>query len=59
MCPLKDHGHGKTELVVTEYGWTAGPLMQRSTMGLEQCLDKMAARLAARKSCGLRSELTG
>ena len=33
----------KTELTVTEYDWTEGQMMEMSRMGLEQCLDKMAA----------------
>lgn len=38
---FKDLGEGKTELTVTEYGWTAGQMMEMSKMGMEQCLDKM------------------
>jgi uncharacterized protein YndB with AHSA1/START domain len=37
---------GKTELTVIEYGWTVGQMMEMSRMGMEQCLDKMAASLA-------------
>jgi uncharacterized protein YndB with AHSA1/START domain len=40
---LKRLGNGKTELTVTEYDWTVGQLMEMSRMGMEQCLDKMAA----------------
>jgi uncharacterized protein YndB with AHSA1/START domain len=40
---FRDAGGGRTEVTVTEQGWKAGPLMQMSKMGLEQCLDKMAA----------------
>ena len=36
----------KTELTVTEYGWTADQMMEMSKMGMEQCLDKMAAIFA-------------
>lgn len=36
---------GKTELTVTEYGWTEGQMMEMSRMGMEQCLDKLAAVL--------------
>ena len=36
----------KTELTVTEYGWTAGQMMELSRLGMEQCLDKMAAIFA-------------
>jgi hypothetical protein len=28
---------------VTEYAWTVGRMMEMSELGLEQCLDKMAA----------------
>ncbi|MCL4875437.1 MAG: SRPBCC domain-containing protein [Anaerolineae bacterium] len=37
---LSDH---KTEMTVTEYGWTVGQMMELSELGLNQCLDKMAA----------------
>jgi uncharacterized protein YndB with AHSA1/START domain len=43
LVTFKDLGSGKTEITVTEYGWTAGQMMEMSKMGLEQCLDKMAA----------------
>lgn len=36
----------KTELTATEYDWTVGRMMEWSKMGLEQCLDKMAALFA-------------
>ncbi len=36
----------QTETTVTEYGWTVGPMMEMSRLGLEQCLDKMAALFA-------------
>jgi uncharacterized protein YndB with AHSA1/START domain len=36
-------GQDKTELTDTEYDWTEGQMMEMSRMGLEQCLDKMAA----------------
>ena len=39
-------GHNKTQLTVTEYDWTVGQMMEMSRMGLEQCLDKMAAIFA-------------
>ncbi len=38
--------HGKTEVTVTEHDWTAGELREMSRVGLEQCLDKMAAVFA-------------
>lgn len=37
---------GKTEMTITEYDWTVGPIMEMSKAGLEQCLDKMAAIFA-------------
>ena len=43
---FKALGAGKTELTATEYGWTEGRMMELSQMGLEQCLDKMAAIFA-------------
>ncbi len=36
----------RTEVTVTEFGWTIGPMMEMSKRGLEQCLDKMAAIFA-------------
>ncbi len=46
LVTFKDLGDGKTELTVTEYNWTVGQLMEMSKMGLEQCLNKMAAIFA-------------
>jgi uncharacterized protein YndB with AHSA1/START domain len=40
-------GDNKTELTVTEYGWTEGQMMEMSRLGMEQCLDKMAAIFVA------------
>ena len=37
---------GRTQLTVTEYGWTVGQMMELSRLGMSQCLDKMAALLA-------------
>ena len=48
---FKELGKGKTEVTVTEYGWTVGPIMEMSKLGLEQCLDKMAA-LFVKQSAG-------
>ena len=42
---FKDVGNGKTELIVTEYDWPVGQMMEMSKMGMEQCLDKMAKAL--------------
>src|SRR4030095_11527923 len=36
----------KTELTVTEYGWTVGQMREMSEAGMNQCLDKLAAALA-------------
>ncbi len=35
----------RTEMTVTEYDWTVGPMLNLSEIGLKQCLDKMAASL--------------
>jgi uncharacterized protein YndB with AHSA1/START domain len=43
---FKELGKDKTEVTVTEYGWTVGQMMEMSKMGLEQCLDKMDALFA-------------
>lgn len=42
---FRDLGGGKTELTVTEYGWPPGQMLTFSKMGMEQCLNKMAAAL--------------
>ncbi len=44
---FKSLGANKTELTVTEYGWSVGQMMDMSRMGMEQCLDKMAAIFAS------------
>lgn len=41
--PLRE---GKTELTITEYGWTVGQMMEMSEMGMNQCLDKMERALS-------------
>lgn len=46
LVTFKAAGDDKTELTVTEYGWTVGQMMELSRMGMEQCLDKMAAIFA-------------
>jgi hypothetical protein len=43
---FKAVGDNQTELIATEYDWVVGQMMEMSRMGLEQCLDKMAASLA-------------
>lgn len=42
---FKDLGNGKTELKITEHGYTSDRAHDISKAGLEQCLDKMAAIL--------------
>jgi hypothetical protein len=39
-------GDNSTEMTVTEYGYTSDQIVEMSRLGLEQCLDKMAAALA-------------
>jgi uncharacterized protein YndB with AHSA1/START domain len=36
----------RCELTITEYDWPAGQMMALSKLGMEQCLNKMAAALA-------------
>jgi len=43
---FREMGKDASEVTVIEYGWTVGPMMEMSKMGLEQCLDKMAALYA-------------
>ncbi len=43
---FNDLGNGKTELAITEYTYTTEQAHKLSKMGLEQCLDKMAAIFA-------------
>jgi uncharacterized protein YndB with AHSA1/START domain len=40
---FKNLGDGRTELTMIEHGWTEGQMMELSRIGMEQCLDKMAA----------------
>ena len=40
FTPLEEN---RTEMTVTEYGYTSEQMLQRSKAGLEQCLDKMTA----------------
>jgi len=46
LVTFRDLGDGRTELTVTEYDWTVGHMMEMSKLGMEQCLDKMAAIFA-------------
>jgi len=45
LVTFKAVGGNKTELTVTEYDWPLGQMMEMSKIGMEQCLDKMAASL--------------
>ena len=40
---FRELAEDRTEMVVTEYDWPVGPMMEMSRLGLEQCLDKMGA----------------
>ena len=40
---FKELASGKSELTIIEYDWTVGKMMEMSRMGMEQCLNKMAA----------------
>jgi hypothetical protein len=46
VVTLKAVGDAKTEITVTEFDWPVGEMMEMSKMGMEQCLDKMAASFA-------------
>lgn len=46
VVTLTPRGESATDLSVTEYGYTSEATHRMSRMGLEQCLDKMAASLA-------------
>jgi uncharacterized protein YndB with AHSA1/START domain len=39
-------GKDQTEITVIEHDWMVGQMMEMSRMGMEQCLDKMAAIFA-------------
>jgi uncharacterized protein YndB with AHSA1/START domain len=43
---FKDLANGKTEITITEYGYTSDQAHDMSKAGLEQCLDKMASIFA-------------
>jgi uncharacterized protein YndB with AHSA1/START domain len=45
VITFKTVGDNKTEMIVTEYGYTSEQWFNLSKAGLEQCLDKMAAAL--------------
>ena len=46
VVTFKPVGDNKTEMTVTEYGYTLDQAVDLSKAGLEQCLDKMAEALA-------------
>jgi uncharacterized protein YndB with AHSA1/START domain len=43
---FKPLGDATTEITVTEFDWPPGQMMELSKLGMEQCLDKMAATFA-------------
>lgn len=45
VVTFKALDNNRTEVTVTEYGWTEGQMMEMSEMGMNQCLDKMAKTL--------------
>lgn len=46
VITFKTLSGGKTEMTVTEYGYTSEQMLNLSRLGLEQCLKKMAKALA-------------
>jgi hypothetical protein len=46
VIAFKGAGDGGTEITVTEYGYTTDEARNPSKVGMEQCLDKMAAIFA-------------
>jgi len=49
VITFKDLGNNKTEVTVTEYGYTSADVVNLSKSGMEECLDKMAEALAKLK----------
>lgn len=47
---LRSLGENRTEVTVTESGYSSGPELELSRTGQEQCLDKMAALLTGRQN---------
>lgn len=47
VITFKDLGGSRTEMSVTEYGYTSDQAHDLSKAGLDQCLDKMAASFAS------------
>ena len=48
VITFKALGDNKTEMIITEYGYTSDQWLNLSRMGLEQCLNKMTASLIHR-----------
>ena len=48
LITFKSIGDNKTEMTITEFGYTTDQALETSKLGLEECLDKMAASLKAR-----------
>jgi len=49
VVTFKDLGDNKTEVTVTEYGYTSAQVVELSRSGMNECLDKMAEALAKNK----------
>jgi hypothetical protein len=49
VVTFKTLGDNKTEMTITEYGYSSDQAVDSSKTGLEQCLDKVAAALADKK----------
>lgn len=43
VITFKDLGNNKTEMTITEYGYTSAPIVEMSKAGLVQCINKMAS----------------
>ena len=46
VVTFKPADNNGTEVTMTQYGWTAGQMMEMGRMGLDQSLSKMAAIFA-------------
>ena len=46
VVTFKDAGNNRTEMTITEHGYTSEQARDLSKVGLEQCVDKMAAIFA-------------
>jgi len=49
VVTFKNLGNNKTEVTVTEYGYTSAQVVELSRSGMSECLDKMADALAKHK----------